>query len=189
MKDFIALVRGAIYSFLCNNFRKNICVGAGLRIYKRPRITGQGNLRIGNDCTIDGIAGDTSQYVCIDLRAANSAIEIGSNVTLHAARLAAKFEIHIGDGVSIDESAVIDTDFHTIDRSRKDPEHEEREKCKVFIGDGVSIGARSIVMKGVTIGDGAVILPGSVVIRSVAPNVTVCGNPARPFQERNLLKE
>ena len=41
------------------------------------------------------------------------------------------------------------------------------------------IGAMSVVTKGVTIGDNAVIAPGSVVSRSVKPDSFVAGNPAR----------
>jgi maltose O-acetyltransferase len=42
----------------------------------------------------------------------------------------------------------------------------------------VWIGAGVIVLAGVTIGDNAVVGAGSVVIKSVAPNTVVAGNPA-----------
>jgi maltose O-acetyltransferase len=50
----------------------------------------------------------------------------------------------------------------------------------VVIGDDVWIGFNAVVLKGVTVGDGAVIDPGSVVIHDVAAGATVAGNPARP---------
>ena len=49
----------------------------------------------------------------------------------------------------------------------------------IHIGDGVWIGARSIVLPGITIADGAVIGAGSVVTRDVPANTVVAGAPAR----------
>lgn len=51
----------------------------------------------------------------------------------------------------------------------------------VTIGDGAWIGAGAIILPGVTIGAGAVVGAGSVVTSDVAPGTTVVGNPARPI--------
>lgn len=45
----------------------------------------------------------------------------------------------------------------------------------------VSIGAGAVILPGVRLGRGCVIGAGAVVTRDVAPYVTVCGNPARPL--------
>ncbi len=47
-----------------------------------------------------------------------------------------------------------------------------------FIGENARIGMRAIVMPGVKVGANAVVDPGSVVIRDVAPGGHVRGNPA-----------
>jgi maltose O-acetyltransferase len=47
------------------------------------------------------------------------------------------------------------------------------------IGDDVWIGFNATILKGVTVGDGAVICAGAVVVRDVPPGATVEGNPAR----------
>jgi maltose O-acetyltransferase len=39
------------------------------------------------------------------------------------------------------------------------------------------------VLKGVRIGAGAVIQPGALVIENVPAGATVCGNPAKPFND------
>jgi acetyltransferase-like isoleucine patch superfamily enzyme len=50
------------------------------------------------------------------------------------------------------------------------------------IGRNCFIGARSIILPGVTIGDGSIVGAGSVVIRDVAPATVVGGNPARELR-------
>jgi maltose O-acetyltransferase len=49
----------------------------------------------------------------------------------------------------------------------------------VRIGSGVFIGARALILPGVTIGDGAVVAAASVVTRDVPRATVVAGNPAR----------
>jgi acetyltransferase-like isoleucine patch superfamily enzyme len=52
----------------------------------------------------------------------------------------------------------------------------------VIIRRGAWVGARSMILKGVTIGEGAVVGMGSVVTRDVPARVVVAGNPARTIR-------
>jgi acetyltransferase-like isoleucine patch superfamily enzyme len=54
--------------------------------------------------------------------------------------------------------------------------------CDTWIGRRCFIGARSIIMPGVTVGDECVVGAGSVVTKSVPPRCIVAGNPARIIQ-------
>jgi acetyltransferase-like isoleucine patch superfamily enzyme len=54
----------------------------------------------------------------------------------------------------------------------------------IKIGNDVWIGAHSIILSGVTIGDGAVIGAGAVVTKDVAPYTIVAGVPARYLKSR-----
>jgi len=56
----------------------------------------------------------------------------------------------------------------------------------IRIRRGAWVGARACILKGVTIGEGAVVGMGSVVTRDVDPFTVVAGNPARLI--RNLEK-
>ncbi|MCB1659895.1 MAG: N-acetyltransferase [Pseudomonadales bacterium] len=49
------------------------------------------------------------------------------------------------------------------------------------ISQGVSLGANSTIVCGVTIGEFAMVAAGSVVTKDVAPYTLVMGNPARPY--------
>lgn len=56
----------------------------------------------------------------------------------------------------------------------------------ITVGDNVWIGARSIILQGVTIGEGAVIAAGSVVTRDIPPYTVAAGAPARVIKDRVL---
>ena len=57
-------------------------------------------------------------------------------------------------------------------------------KGKIVIADDVWIGTNAIVLSGVTIGQGAVIAAGSVVVKDVEPYAIVGGNPAKLIKYR-----
>lgn len=52
----------------------------------------------------------------------------------------------------------------------------------VTVGDGTWLGARVVVLPGVTVGPGCVVSAGAVVARDMPANTLVAGNPARPVQ-------
>ena len=56
-------------------------------------------------------------------------------------------------------------------------------KGDTVVGNDVWIGARVLILKGITIGDGAVVAAGSVVTRDVPAKALVAGNPARIIKE------
>ncbi|NVO27993.1 acyltransferase [Donghicola sp. C2-DW-16] len=58
----------------------------------------------------------------------------------------------------------------------------------VIIGNDVWLGARAMVMPGVTIGDGAIIGAGSVVTRDIPPMTIAAGVPAKVISQRELQK-
>lgn len=60
---------------------------------------------------------------------------------------------------------------------------------KVKIEDYAFIGARAIIMPGVTVGENAIVAAGSVVTKSVAANTVVGGNPAKVITTTHELME
>lgn len=57
-------------------------------------------------------------------------------------------------------------------------------KGDTIIGNDVWIGHQSLIMPGITIGDGAIIGSGSVVTKNVPPYTIVGGNPAKMIRKR-----
>lgn len=181
--QMIAKMRGFCFTLRCKLFWPNISIGGGLRLYRRLRIKGEGKVTIGRNCTVSGIRGDTKQYVTIYTHSPEAHISIGDNVKLFAARLSSKFAITIGNDVLMEESGIADTDFHSLGEVRNRPKTESKGRCQVTIGDGVCIGVRTLINKGVTIGENVIIAPGSVVTRSIPSHTFVIGNPARVYKD------
>ena len=89
--------------------------------------------------------------------------------------------IYIGDYVQIGPNITIATANHPID-----PELRKRGlqyNKDVHIGNNVWIGANTIIVPGVTIGDDTVIGAGSVVTKDIPSHVVAVGNPCRVLRE------
>ena len=75
---------------------------------------------------------------------------------------------------------ILDNDFHAFDQVKGEWRNEYATNSRpILIGRFVFIGARAIILKGVTIGDRALIGAGAVVTQDVPPNHLAAGNPAR----------
>jgi len=61
------------------------------------------------------------------------------------------------------------------------------ELKRTIVEDDVSIGAGAVILPGVRIGKGAIIGAGAVVTKDVPPNAVVVGNPARVIKWRDEL--
>jgi acetyltransferase-like isoleucine patch superfamily enzyme len=85
----------------------------------------------------------------------------------------------IGDNVSVSEGVAI----FTLEHDPNSPEFANRG-APVHIADRTFIGARAIILPGVTVGEGAVVAAGAVVTHDVPPYAIVGGVPARPIGER-----
>ena len=89
--------------------------------------------------------------------------------------------IRIGHGVVISERVVLrDSDNHVISLKLDNCTVDGKSVATpIIIGDHVWIGMNVTVLKGVTIGDGAVVAAGSMVTKDVPPHSLVAGVPAK----------
>ena len=97
-------------------------------------------------------------------------INVGCHLELHD-------EIRIGDEVAIGHDVLVMTATHTIGRRVR--RAGALTTAPVTIGDGAWIGARSVVLPGVRIGEGAIVSAGSTVTADVPPHSVVAGSPAQ----------
>ena len=127
------------------------------------------------------------QQPCYFIVGKSARLIIGNNVAMSGVAIVALLEVSIGNNVKIGGNTVIyDSDFHSLNfRIRQDDDRDinERKNRKVCIGSDVFIGAHSIILKGVRIGDKAIIGSGSVVTKDVPENQVWAGNPARFIRE------
>lgn len=103
-------------------------------------------------------------------------LTIGTGTYLNRrAEIVCANEITIGRDCMIAWDVIImDTDLHGVGG------HAPRT-APVRIGDRVWIGCRAIILKGVTIGDGAIIAAGAIVTHDVEPGTVVASPAARPI--------
>lgn len=108
----------------------------------------------------------------------NAKLYLGSGYINRNAKIRCFKEIHIGDDVAISENFTVwDTDAHAILGK------EDRMTQPVIIGNHVWIGMNVTILKGVHVGDGAVIAAGSVVNMNVPAGALVGGVPAKVLKE------
>ena len=164
---------------------------SGIKIHPTSELNYE-NLCIKLDCsiTIDEQSRVTGK-LAFDRN--HASILIGKRVFMSGYLIAAK-HIEIGDDVLISWGVtILDHDSHAIafsQRSQDVLDWQEGKKnwesvktAPVKISNKVWIGFNSIILKGVTIGEGAVVGAGAVVTKDIPSWSVVAGNPARVIRE------
>lgn len=112
---------------------------------------------------------------------------IGDNSYLaNGSMVLSQREVRIGRGCSISWHVLImDSSSYAVGYLDEEP---HIRVVPVIIGDHVWIGCRAVILKGVSVGDGAVIANNAVVTRDVPAGVMVAGNPAQAVREGVVWK-
>ena len=105
-------------------------------------------------------------------------LKLGNNVAIGD-----RTEIHVGERIEIGDNTLISWDCCIMDRDYHKFGGDVELKRPIKIGSRVWIGCNCLIMKGVTIGDGAVVAAGSVVTKDVPQGALVGGNPAKVIRE------
>lgn len=150
-----------------------------------------GELIIGNEFKCNNKIKSNSigliQPCIFNISTSGSKIIIGNNVGISGSSINATTTITIEDNVLIGSGCLIsDTDSHPLHwEDRIYNNNNKTAKAPITIKKNAFIGARCIILKGVTIGEGAVVGAGSVVSKDVPPYTVVCGNPAKIVKTLN----
>lgn len=132
--------------------------GIGINILKGAEVFNPSNFSIGNNSGI----GMNCKFNCED-------------------------EIIIKDRVLIGPEVMIFTSNHIWDKFDRTYFGKGLSKNKVVINDDVWLGARSIILAGVTIGKGATIAAGSIVTKDVPDYAIVAGSPAQIIKYKEIV--
>jgi len=143
--------------------RKSVVLWAGGR--PMPRIENRGRLETSSCALWSGVRLEVGH---------GARLTIGKGTYLNRDTVVVCHEsVEIGANCKISYQVVImDTDEHLVPGT-------DRMTAPVRIEDAVWLGARVIVLKGVTIGKGAIVGAGSIVTRDIPPGAIAVGQPAR----------
>ena len=196
MRFLITKYRKRQHAALIAKFYREAIIGENFATQVGAQIANESHERdrvvIGNHTTING------SIVC----KSKANVKVGDYCVLQDfAVLAALERIEIGNFVGIANYAmVVDNNTHAIGveewirhRIRVRPGGpgypglangwEMSESAPVIIGDAVWIGASATVLKGIKVGDGAIVARGSMVTKDVPAYSIVAGNPARVVKQ------
>ena len=135
------------------------------------------NVGVNSHRIADPIGGDTKTIM---IASSGGSLKIGNGVGISNATFFAS------DSIIIDDEAVIgagvkvyDTDFHSVIADYRMNGNTHVKTAPVYIGKRTFIGGHSLILKGVSIGEGAVVAAGSVVTKPIPANEVWGGNPAK----------
>jgi len=154
--------RGPIFQARCAS------VGKNLYLWLLPKVRGPVEIHLGDNVRFFG----ENLIESTDLCGVTPKLIVGNRVDLgHGLQFLINREVRIDDDVNIANFVrFLDTDDFSDDPNESKPIHICRYAW---------IGQDSFIMKGVTIGEGAVIGVNSVVTNDIPPYCVALGNPAR----------
>ncbi len=135
-----------------------------------------------------GNGADIQDYVVI--RAFTKGVDIGKNTQLNPFTVIYDHEkITIGDDVMVGPHVMIASGNHDFKQTEKPMRFAGNlTKGPISIGNGVWIGANSVITDGVKIGEGALIGAGTVVTKDVPAYEIIVGVPGKSIGNRKKLR-
>jgi galactoside O-acetyltransferase len=181
LHDFgLEVVRWALNVFFREPAFRSRCVSAGKRLYvsRLPFIVGHAKIYVGDDVNffgkVDIMSGASFDEPKLILK---DRVDVGHNVGFVVNKeIVIEEDVNIASGVQFR-----DTDAHPRDATQRiaDMRPEPDENKAIRVCRYAWIGFDAIIMKGVTIGEGAIIGVKSVVVTDIPPYTVAMGNPAR----------
>jgi acetyltransferase-like isoleucine patch superfamily enzyme len=172
----MSLARGRYYSIKFRLLGRRVVVGRNFRVVGSLDIRGPGTVIFGDNCFVHSTY---IQRTTPWTHSPEAVIKFGNGVGLAGTRLGCQLRIEVGDNCGLSDSRILDTDFHSARDAGGNRQSSAAAAQPVRIGNNVWLGTASMILKGVTIGDNAVVGAGAVVGTNVPPNVIVFGNPAK----------
>ena len=162
-----------IFKSRCASVGKNLNLMLGI-----PLVWGDLKMIIGNNVSLHGVATFSGAKVFNE-----PTLRIGDNTHIgYQVTISVGCDITIGNNVMIaNRVTIMSYDGHPANPAERHLPAPPESSRPITICDNVWIGANSVILKGVTIGEGSVVASNSLVTMKVPPNSLVIGNPARVF--------
>lgn len=199
---FLKLYKKLYYYYIYNKPLKNIMIGNSI-LLKSFKVSGKGSgqvrIKIGNDSMIG----------CnIIFESFSGEITIGDRVFIGNSNLICRTKIEFENDIFVAWGTYFyDHDSHSLDyrERQKDIQQQIRDYREgrdfitnkdwsvvnskpIHICSNAWIGINCIILKGVTIGEGAIVAAGSVVTKDVPAWTVFAGNPAKVVKELEIRK-
>lgn len=151
---------------------KDVEIGEGTIIFQ-PDLVNLYGCKIGKNCKI-------ASFVEIQ-----RGVVLGDNVKVEAFAFI-PMGLTIEDGAFIGPAVCFTNDKRprSVDENGELLDMSGWTLTPTIVKKGASIGAKSVIVCGVTIGEGALIGAGSVVTKDVPAGAVVCGNPAKLIKNK-----
>lgn len=152
-------------------------LGPKVRLWGKPVVSNLGRLIIEERVRLN------SKVAALELATGHEGtLKIGSGAFInYGTSIGALKYVEIGKECNIGTYCILmDNDFHRLEPERR---KELPESMPIILEENVWLGARVIVLKGVTIGAGSVIGAGSIVTKDIPPRSLAVGMPARVVRE------
>lgn len=145
----------------------------------RLRLHGPGRIHIGDGVSFSGHVRENQIFA-----SECGSVTIGDGCFVNGIEVVAQDEsVVIGNDCIIGDCTIVTTDFHAAGRDRNSAEARAKTG-PVVIGPNVWLAGRTVVLRGVTVGENSVVAIGTVVYQDVPPDVIVSGQQLRVI--RNL---
>lgn len=112
---------------------------------------------------------------------------LGHNCHFNGLIIRGKARVLIGDNFHSGKDILMINSYHKYDDGDGLPyDSQQTIEKDIVIEDNVWLGDRVLILGGVTIGEGAIIQAGAVVVKSIPKYAIAGGNPAVVFAYRNI---
>lgn len=116
----------------------------------------------------------------------NNKTYLGHNVNFNGMKIIGNGEVYVGDNFHSGAECILITEIHNYNHGEAIPYDSTYIYKPIRIEDNVWLGTRVIVLGGVTIGEGAIIQAGSVVVSNVPKYAIYGGHPAKFIKNRDI---
>lgn len=110
---------------------------------------------------------------------------LANNVSLNGMSILGNGQVNIGNNFHSGTGCVIITGYHNYDKGNAIPYDSTYIHKDVTIDDNVWLGNDVTILGGVTIGEGAIVQIGSVVVSNIPPLGIAGGHPAKVYKYRD----